>query len=374
MKRLILLLLLVSSACQFSGRSPLSSPTPYLPEDTPTTPGLTTEPPTHPARKATPTPTHVLSRPTRKATVSPTSAVIVSTPTLQSTPSPYEPYTVDFLRSRTYGGGDIEVIETMEEFDTFTRYLIRYPSDGLTIYGFANVPKGEGPFPVIIAIHGFVEPAKYQTLDYTAESLDSIAQEGYVIIHPDLRNYPPSDNGDNLFRVGMAIDILNLIALVKSKAGPPELFDTALVNNIGLWGHSMGGEVALRVLTVSSDIKATLLYASMSGDESKNSQLLFNTYPDPTFQTELAVPSVILERISPMYYYANITSPIQLHHGTADTVVPVSWAEETCSAAVAAGVQIECIYYPDEGHTFRGRVIEQFWNAMIGFYQTYLSP
>jgi len=295
-------------------------------------------------------------------------------PSATLTPAPYEQYTIEFLRGRTYGGGNIEVLETMEETDSFTRYLIRYPSDELNIYGFANVPKGEGPFPVIIAIHGFVDPATYETLDYTAPAIDRITQAGYIVIHPNLRNYPPSDNGDNLFRIGMTIDVLNLIALVKSEAGASELFTTAIPENIGLLGHSLGGNIAMRVLIVSSDVKATVLYATMSGDEMKNAQLLFDTSSDPTFQTELATSPAVIERISPMYYYSDITSPIQLHHGTADKTVPVAGAEETCDALTTAGVQIECIYYPEEDHTFRRRVADQFYGAMFRFYETYLSP
>ena len=39
---------------------------------------------------------------------------------------------------------------------------------------------------------------------------------------------------------------------------------------IGLWGHSMGGGIALRVLTVSDDVEAAVLYGAMSGDEALN--------------------------------------------------------------------------------------------------------
>jgi uncharacterized protein len=311
----------------------------------------------------------------------PTTAVSPSTtvsPTNTFTPSPtpelYEEYTIDYLRSRTYGGGAIEVTETREETDSFTRYLIRYPSDGLNIHGFVNVPKGDGPFPVIIAVHGFVDVATYQTLDYTTPAIDVLTQAGYIVFHPNLRGYPPSDNGDNLFRVGMAVDVLNLIALVKAESGPSEIFATSAPESTGLWGHSMGGNIALRVLTVSSDVKATVLYAPMSGDEIKNAELLSSSSSDTVFQTELSVSPMIVERISPIYYYSDIGSPVQLHHGTADRAVPVAWAEETCSAATKAGMEIECIYYPDEGHTFRARVMDQFVEAVLGFYKMHFSP
>jgi dipeptidyl aminopeptidase/acylaminoacyl peptidase len=244
----------------------------------------------------------------------------------------------------------------------------------LNIYGFVNIPKGDGPFPVIIGLHGFVMAAAYQTLDYTTPALDTITQYGYIVFHPDLRGYPPSDSGDNLFRVGMSIDVLNLIALIKLASGPAELFAKAVPERIGLWGHSMGGGIILRVLTVSSDVKAAVLYSSLSGDELKNAQLLSNASADPIFQQELAVPPAILERISPMYYYKDISAPIQLFHGTDDQTVPVTVAEETCKLASDAGVNIECIYYPEEGHTFRRRVADQFTGAMTYFFKSYLSP
>jgi dipeptidyl aminopeptidase/acylaminoacyl peptidase len=306
----------------------------------------------------------------------PTFTVVPPTPTLtlSPTPAPYEQYTIDYLRGRTYGSGAIELLETLEETDLFTRYLICYPSDGLNVYGFVNVPKGEGPFPVIIALHGLVDTKNYQTLDYTTPDLDAIAQAGYIVFHPNLRGYPPSDNGDNLFRVGMSIDGLNLMALIKSGSGPAELLSTAAADKIGLWGHSMGGNIVLRVLVVSSDVKAAVLYAPLSGEEVKNAELLADATSDPTFQMEQAILPAISQRISPLYYYSNITSPIQLHHGTADAVIPVAWSEGTCDAATTAGVQIECIYYPDERHTFSGRVTDEFYGAMLNFYETHLSP
>lgn len=297
-----------------------------------------------------------------------------STPTPASTLAPYEQYTVEALRGRSYGSGNIEILETLEETDAFTRYLIHYPSEGLNIYGFANVPKGSGPFPVIIAVHGFVGPTDYETLDYTTPALDRLTQGGYIAIHPDMRGYGRSDHGDNRFRVGMTIDILNLTALVKAEAGPPELFASAASESIGLWGHSMGGSIVLRVLTVSSDVRAAILIASMGGDEIKNAQLLFNISGDPDFQSELAIPPAVAERISPIYFYNDISAPIQLHHGAMDQLIPVAWAEETCAAAKEAGVEIECIYYPEEDHTFRGRVADQFYGAMVDFYEVYLSP
>ena len=154
----------------------------------------------------------------------PTATVITPTPLPTSTLAPYEQYTIDYLRKRTYGGGSIQVLEKLAENDSFTSYSIRYPSEGLNIYGFMNVPKGPGPFPVIVSIHGYAAYGKYDPFNPALDSADLLAANQFIVIHPGLRNHPPSDSGDNLLRVGMTLDVMNLIALVKAReALPPEL-------------------------------------------------------------------------------------------------------------------------------------------------------
>src|SRR5215211_7743589 len=114
-------------------------------------PQLSTMTPTFPV-----TPTHT-STPVQTATLTPL-------PTVSPTSDPYYPWSIDQLRSRTYGGGQIELLEVLTQNLYFTRYLMRFPSDGLNIYGFADIPNDEEPHPVIIALQGCIDPAIYNTL------------------------------------------------------------------------------------------------------------------------------------------------------------------------------------------------------------------
>ena len=304
----------------------------------------------------------------------PTATVVIPTPLPTQTLAPYEQYTIDYLSRRSYGGGSMEVVEKLEESDLFTSYSIRYPSDGLTIYGLMTVPKGNGPFPVIVSVHGYAPQGKYDVFNTTYDFVDFFAENGFIVIHPGLRNHPPSDNGENLLRVGMTIDVMNLIALIKAPAALPVELANANTNLLGLWGTSMGGEIALRVITLSPDIKATVLYSPLSGNEERNSRQLYEVLKDEQFQEDAKVPLELLDRISPMYYYHRVASAVQINHGTSDTTAPISWAVETCEFLTSAGVSTQCIYYPGAKHAFNGENNRKLRLNALQFYQLHLAP
>jgi dipeptidyl aminopeptidase/acylaminoacyl peptidase len=258
----------------------------------------------------------------------------------------------------------------------FTRTLITYPSDGLKIYGFMDVPRrGTPPYPVIIAIHGYIDPGIYQTLDYTTHYADALARAGFLVLHPNLRDYPPSDSGDNLFRVGMAEDILNLIAIVKETGGKPGALLQANPNAIGLWGHSMGGGITLRVITVSPDVRAAVLYGAMSGDEQQNWEAINQWSNGQRGLAELKVPVAELTGISPINFLDRITAAVSINHGGSDPLVPLKWSLDLCNRLESLGKTVECYTYKNEPHTFSGAGDQLFIQRSIDFYrQKLLGP
>jgi uncharacterized protein len=294
-------------------------------------------------------------------------------PTISPSPDPYYNWTNEYLHSRTYGGGLIEFAEVMDHNVLFTRYLIRYPSDGVNVYGFADIPNDEEIHPVIIALHGYIDPANYNTLDYTTRYADALANAGYIVLHPNLRGYPPSDDGENLFRVGMAIDVLNLIALVQSQSGSDGPLKNAEPGAIGLWGHSMGGGIATRVLTVTDKVKAAVLYAAMSGDDEKNYAAIRSWSGQTRGLAEQNIPVEALSRISPMYFFENINAAVSVHHGKADELVPMSWSVTTCEKLTQLGKRVECFYYDNMPHTFSGQGEQEFNQNVIAFFNRELQ-
>ena len=134
----------------------------------------------------------------------------------------------------------------------------------------------------------------------------------------------------------------------------------------------MGGGVSTRVLTVSQNIDAAVLYAAMTGDEKKNFEAIYRWSDFSRGLEELAVPTDMLQRISPMYFFENITAPVSIHHGLEDKLVPVSWSMQTCEHLRALGKDVECHYYEDMPHTFYGAREKAFIQYTIQFYDRYL--
>ncbi len=293
-------------------------------------------------------------------------------PKVPLTPDPYQKYTIAYLRSRKYGGGQVQATGGPTQYSNFTRYMISYPSDGIKIAGFMDIPNGIGPFPVIIALHGYTDPFSYNTLDYTTRYADALASAGFLVLHPNMRNFPPSGSGDDTFRTGMAIDVLNLIAIVRATAGQNGPLQNADPQRIGLWGHSMGGGIATRVLTISPDVKAAVLYSPVSGDDQKNYAAVGVWSNNQRGSLERSVPAQEMPLISPMFSYQYIQAAVSINQGLADTVVPVQWSKDTCDQLQEMGKTVQCRYYDLEGHLFTSNGDKTFIKNSIQFFDQYL--
>ncbi len=195
--------------------------------------------------------------------------MFADTPTPTVTPPPTAtktmeqalyPYTIKGLLNHDYESGRIRIRETLLETENFTRYLIEYPSDGLTITGIMQIPTvGEPPYPVIMMNHGFFSRTVYSSGDGTDRAAEFLNRRGYLTLASDYRSWGDSDTGKSLFYSGLAIDVINLMNAIPSiPEADPE--------RIGMWGHSMGGGVTLKVLTLDPRIKAAVLYSPVSAD------------------------------------------------------------------------------------------------------------
>jgi dipeptidyl aminopeptidase/acylaminoacyl peptidase len=308
------------------------------------------------------------------ATAEPTST---PTPPPSPTPEPYPElaqYTIEGLRSRSYGEGQIEIVSVMEELPNFTRYLFAYPSDGLRITGMLNRPHGEGPFPVVILNHGWYPLDVYQTGNGTQRAADYLADRGFLTLSPDYRNHAGSDDAPNIFRAGHVIDTLNLIPLSQQL---PE----AQPGKIAMWGHSNGGAITAKVLTVSDQIAAALIYAPASSSIVQDYEFRtrmaarrgaqINATNWPVFPEE--APD-LYERLSPLNYAQYVTADVLIVWGDQDEVVPRNWPEDLYNSLRAAGKDVEFVVFPGQPHSFDAAGNAEYLPRMVEFFQSALAP
>lgn len=252
-------------------------------------------------------------------------------PTSTVTSDAASQYSQEALATREYGQGELTIEYPWHNEKEFTRYYVTYDSDGLIIHGFVNIPKGNGPFPVVIALHGYIPASEYETLDYSTRYADAIAQNGYIVLHPNMRNFPPSGSPGRVrdFQAGYIADVLNLLAYVREEVGQKgSIFENADLSRMGIWGHSLGGGVALRVTNLVPEIKAAVLYGAVS-QRYTTASAGFNIYD-----------------------LSSTDAAFSVHHGTADTTIDVSWSERLCEQLEEAGREHECFFYKDAPHTF----------------------
>jgi dipeptidyl aminopeptidase/acylaminoacyl peptidase len=173
--------------------------------------------------------------------------------------------------------------------------------------------------------------------------------------------------------VGLAVDVLNLMALVREQGGQPGPLQQANPDLIGLWGHSMGGGITLRAITVAPDVRAAVLYGSMSGDEKTNyERILYWTGGERELE-ELDTPDEALRRISPIFYLDRIQAAVSIHHSDADELVPLEWSLDLCERLQDLGKTVECFTYAGLPHTFRGEGDQLFMQRTAAFFDRHLK-
>jgi len=278
---------------------------------------------------------------------------------LEGGPAAFQPVSLPALFEKDFNGSNLTLGRVILETDKHIRYYITYQSGELTISGIINVPKGEGPFPVLILNHGHIDTSVYTNGRGLRREQDFLADNGYVVIHPDYRNHADSgkDDRDKLaVRLGYVEDVINAVYAVKNSALP--FLDK---ENIGMFGHSMGGGITLSVLVAQPDlVDAAVLYAPVSGDMRKSfERWLENDSASTAEITQLyGLPNEVpdfWDNLSAETFYQRIQAPVMIFHGTADESVPLAWSQETLELLKTVGVEANLIIYDGEVHEFVNR-------------------
>ncbi|MFV9507568.1 MAG: alpha/beta hydrolase family protein [Oscillochloridaceae bacterium umkhey_bin13] len=279
--------------------------------------------------------------------------------------------TIPELRTLPYGEGQISIGAVYLRGPGYTTYRIRYPSaDGLRLTGLLHVPSGAGPFPVIIANRGYIDPARYQPGMDSRVFSDYFVRRGYLVVAPDYRGYAGGDPGPNPFYTGYTIDILSLIPLAQQ-------LPMARPGKVGMWGHSRGASITVAAMTATDQIAAAVVYAPAPADLAVDYARRFRqSGGNPGSETWPFPPELDPEAyrlVSPISYFDAVTAPVQLHHGRADSTVPASASIAITDALRAANKDVTLYLYPGDPHTLRGNQERLYLERSLAFFAQHLG-
>jgi dipeptidyl aminopeptidase/acylaminoacyl peptidase len=230
--------------------------------------------------------------------------------------------------------------------------LHRFASfDGEEIPVFLFEPEGEGPFPVVLAVHGGPESQWRPFFSPSSGAfLQILVARGYAVAAPNVRGSTGYGKrfehlDDVELRLGSVRDLAELHAWLASR---PEIDGSRAV----VFGASYGGYMVLAALAFHPELWAAgISFVGISNLVT----FLENTsdYRRAAREREygsLATDRELLERISPASRIDAIRAPLFLEHGRNDPRVPVGESEYIHRVLSEKGIRCELVIYEDEGH------------------------
>ena len=270
------------------------------------------------------------------------------------------------MRTRSYPGSNITIEQTLSPMPTYNRYIASYESDGLKIFALLLVPKGVKPangWPVIVFNHGYITPELYTPDGNYIAYADAFAKNGYIVFKSNYRGNGKSEGAptSTYYSPDYTVDDLNAIASIKK-------YPDANSAKIGVWGHSMGGQITLKDIVINrTDIKAAVIWGGVVGlyndiingwqdrvsyqpaaeDMALRLQNLSNL--EGIYGTPATNPA-FWNSVDPNSYLKDITAPLQIDVGLADNQVPPDFSTGLYNRMTAAGKVVEYYEYPGANH------------------------
>lgn len=289
---------------------------------------------------------------------------------IQIKPRPLDKYTIENLSKVNITPVKIEILDKLNEDADFTSSLFSFVFDPSLspgqvpelkkVTGSVNLPAGKGPFPAVVMLRGYVDQKLYKTGDGTKRAGEYFAKNGFIAIAPDFLGYAGSDSeSGNIFesRFQTYTTILTLLKSLKSI----ESWDG---QNIFIWGHSNGGQIALTILEITGESYPTTLWAPVSKpfpysilyytDESDDGgKLIRRKLAEFEEQYDTNLYSITK-------YFDRIKAPIQLHQGTSDDAVSKDWSDALIKILKDQELAPNYYVYPGADHN-----LQPSWNSVV---------
>lgn len=280
---------------------------------------------------------------------------------------PLDKYTIDNLSKASVPEGNLDIKETLDKQTSYNSYLFSFSFDPTLTgketrktSGQINIPNQQGPFPLIVMVRGYVDKEIYKTGIGTKNAAAYFAQNGFMTVAPDFLGYSFSDPDTDDVMEARFQTYTTVISLLNSLNSIPN-WDH---KNVFIWGHSNGGQIALTALEATGKNIPTVLWAPVSKpfpysilyytDESEDrGKFLIAQIAkfEQTYDANLYSLTDYLNRIN---------APLEIHQGTSDESVPVTWSNDLVKKLKDLGKNVTYFTYSGADHNLRPS-----WNTAV---------
>jgi dipeptidyl aminopeptidase/acylaminoacyl peptidase len=306
-----------------------------------------------------------------------------------SSPFPFQELTIPYLRNREYKSS-LNELTLISQNSSYKNYLTSYDSDGLKINGLLTIPTGdaqenigEAGWPAIVFVHGYIPPTTYQTTQNYASYVDYLARNGFVVFKIDLRGHADSEGepGGAYYSGDYVIDTLNAYEALKT---------ANFVNQkqVGLWGHSMAGNIVFRSFVAKQDIPAIVIWAGAvyTYEDMQEFGINDNSYRPPSLSTkrqrdrqrlretegDYSPDSLFWQQVVPTNFIDGISGAIQINHAADDSVVNIGYSRNLISILDTTQIIHQLNEYPSGEHNITGISFDKAMQNTVEFFKTYL--
>ena len=293
--------------------------------------------------------------------------------------------TIPALLEREIEGSEITFERTLANGFNYYQHIVSYISEGNKIYGLLTIPFGnvpEGGFKAIVFNHGYIPPSTYRTTERYVAYVDALARNGFVVFKIDMRGHGDSEGepSGSYFSPAYTIDAISALKSLQT-------LDFVDPDGIGMWGHSMAGNLVMRAMLIEPAIKAGVIWAGAvySYDDfaiyaisdpsftrterspgARRSRELFEAYGRPNTEVAFWRAVSLTENI------AHLQSPLQIHHAADDDVVNIGYSLGLAAVLQENDKVYEFHQYEGGGHNISSPYFEAAMQRTIAFFREHL--
>jgi dipeptidyl aminopeptidase/acylaminoacyl peptidase len=297
--------------------------------------------------------------------------------------------TIEALRALTIEGSDIQLEQRLADGANYAQYTASYYSEGLKIYGLLTIPFGDVPpdgFKAIVFNHGYIPPTVYRTTERYIAYVDGLARAGFVVFKIDMRGHGESEGvpSGSYFSPAYTIDAISALKSLQR-------LDIVDPDGIGMWGHSMAGNLIVRAMLMEPDIKAGVIWGgavysyedlaqygitdtSFTGQSPSQNSLvissrtrIYDLYGAP----DLSHPYWQAVALTANLHFLE-GRPLQIHHSSDDDVVSIRYAMDLAEALAQNNIPYEFYPYQGGGHNINSPYFDTAMQRTIQFFMANL--